>query len=196
MTVDHLLDDILPQAEKIAKDLDKFPPRVEKYVTDCFITKTQEIALKNAFIHLLRNSLDHGIEDAEIRRNAGKDAGGTITVSAFENGSLIQIEISDDGRGFAVAKMKEKGLKAGLLKSNASLSDIFELAFRQGVSTAASLTEISGRGVGMDAVRRFIANEGGYVRFKSLEPVPGNPDFYRFKIIITLPNLNVKKLVA
>jgi hypothetical protein len=176
MTVDHLLDDILPQAEKIAKDLSKLPPRIDKNVDDCFITKTQEVALKNAFIHLLRNSLDDGIEDAETRRSVGKNAVGTISISAFENGSLIQIELSDDGRGFAIGKMKEKGLKLGLLKPNASLNDIFEFAFQQGVSTATSLTEISGRGVGMDAVRRFIVNEGGYVRFKGLEPVPGNPD--------------------
>jgi hypothetical protein len=192
MTVEKLLDDVLLQAKKIAEDLHKKPPLIEKNVGFCLVTKQQETALRNSFIHLLRNSIDHGIESAEERKAAGKSEVGTLHIDAFETESQIQIEMSDDGRGFAVSKMRDKGLALGIIKADASLEEIFECAFQQGISTSTSLTEISGRGVGMDAVRRFLTNEGGFVKFAIIGPVPGNPDYYHFKIVITLPNRSSK----
>jgi two-component system chemotaxis sensor kinase CheA len=118
--------------------------------------------------HLVRNSLDHGIEMPDVRMAAGKDAIGTITLKAAHRGGSIMIEVSDDGRGLdrdkLIAKARERGIA---VSDNAPDSEVWQLIFAPGFSTAEKVTDISGRGVGMDVVKKNIQALGGQVDITS-----------------------------
>ncbi|HEY3597975.1 MAG TPA: chemotaxis protein CheA [Paraburkholderia sp.] len=118
--------------------------------------------------HLVRNSLDHGIETVEARRAAGKDSTGQLVLSAAHHGGNIVIEVSDDGAGLRRDKILAKALKQGLAV-NESMADeeIWNLIFLPGFSTAEQVTDVSGRGVGMDVVKRNIQAMGGHVEISS-----------------------------
>jgi len=118
--------------------------------------------------HLVRNSLDHGIEPPEERSAAGKAPAGVLTLSARHSGGNIVIEVSDDGRGLDRQKLIAKAVQKGLpVNEQASDEEIWQLIFAPGFSTAAAITDISGRGVGMDVVRRNIQDLGGHVQLFS-----------------------------
>ena len=120
--------------------------------------------------HLVRNSLDHGIEMPEVRVAAGKDATGTITLKAAHRGGSILIEVSDDGRGLDRNKLLRKAAERGIpLADNPSDADVWQLIFAPGFSTAEKVTDISGRGVGMDVVKKNIQALGGQVEITSSE---------------------------
>ncbi|QIE22200.1 Chemotaxis protein CheA [Caballeronia sp. SBC1] len=120
--------------------------------------------------HLVRNSLDHGIETVEARRAAGKAAAGQLVLSAAHHGGNIVIEVSDDGAGLRRDKILAKALKQGM-QVNEQMSDdeVWQLIFMPGFSTAEKVTDISGRGVGMDVVKRNIQAMGGHVEIQSRE---------------------------
>ncbi len=120
-------------------------------------------------VHLVRNSLDHGIEIPEDRLAAGKSETGTINLNAFHRGGNIVIEIVDDGKGMDRDMLHQKGIEKGLISDEDILSDkqVFDLIFMAGFSTAAEVTDVSGRGVGMDVVRRNIQELGGSVEIDS-----------------------------
>src|SRR5450830_507615 len=118
--------------------------------------------------HLVRNSVDHGIETPEKRRAAGKGETGVLTLSAEHKGGSIVIEVTDDGAGLNRAKLLEKAAKNGLdVSENMSDTDVFALIFAPGFSTAEVVTDVSGRGVGMDVVKRNIAAMNGVVEIRS-----------------------------
>jgi two-component system chemotaxis sensor kinase CheA len=120
--------------------------------------------------HLVRNSLDHGIEKPEVRTAAGKAAAGSITLSAQHKGSAIAIEVRDDGRGLSRPKILDKARERGLPVSDAMTDqEVWQLIFEPGFSTADAVTDVSGRGVGMDVVRRNILALGGSVELDSAE---------------------------
>ncbi len=118
--------------------------------------------------HLVRNSLDHGIETVEARRAAGKDGAGQLVLSAAHHGGNIVIEVSDDGAGLRRDKILAKAMKQGMPVSE-SMSDeeVWNLIFMPGFSTAEQVTDVSGRGVGMDVVKRNIQSMGGHVEITS-----------------------------
>jgi len=120
--------------------------------------------------HLVRNSLDHGIESPEARVAAGKPAKGTVTLRAFHQGGNIMVEVSDDGaglnRGRILAKARERGMNVADTMTD---QDVYKLIFEPGFSTAATVTDGSGRGVGMDVVKRNIEGMGGSVEIESRE---------------------------
>jgi len=120
-------------------------------------------------MHLVRNSIDHGLETPEQRETAGKSPRGTISLNAFHDSGSIVIEISDDGRGLAKDKILAKAVEKGLVSEGQSLSDdeIYRLIFEAGFSTAESVTNLSGRGVGMDVVRQNIESLRGLIDIKS-----------------------------
>jgi two-component system chemotaxis sensor kinase CheA len=120
--------------------------------------------------HLVRNSLDHGIETVEARRAAGKAAVGQLVLSAAHHGGNIVIEVSDDGAGLRRDKILAKAMKQGM-QVNEQMSDdeVWQLIFMPGFSTAEQVTDISGRGVGMDVVKRNIQAMGGHVEIQSRE---------------------------
>ena len=125
--------------------------------------------INDPLVHLIRNSLDHGIEMPADRVAAGKPETGTIELKAYHRGGHIVIEIIDDGRGLDKDKLLSKAIEKGLVEENNLLTEkqIFELIFMPGFSTAEQLTDISGRGVGMDVVRRNIQSLGGNIEIIS-----------------------------
>ncbi|MDR2718158.1 MAG: chemotaxis protein CheA [Treponema sp.] len=125
--------------------------------------------LLDPIMHSVRNSIDHGIEPAEDRKAAGKPEDGKVLLKATNEGNMIVIEISDDGRGIDVEAVKAKAVERGLISPNKLLTDVeaFNLIFEPGFSTAKQITAISGRGVGLDVVRRQIDKLNGTVTVSS-----------------------------
>lgn len=133
------------------------------------LDKTVLEKIGDPLVHLVRNSLDHGIETPDIRRAAGKPETGTIHLNAYHKGGNIMIEISDDGAGLNKDKILQKARERGLVRDDEVLSDdkVYELIFLPGFSTAEVVSDVSGRGVGMDVVRRNILSLGGRVEIES-----------------------------
>jgi two-component system, chemotaxis family, sensor kinase CheA len=124
--------------------------------------------IADPLVHLVRNSIDHGLEMPEARRQAGKDETGTITLAASHQGGHIVIEVSDDGRGLNRERILAKAAERGLaVPENPSDTQVWDLIFQPGFSTAEAVTDLSGRGVGMDVVRRNIQALGGEVQLES-----------------------------
>lgn len=124
--------------------------------------------IADPLVHLVRNSIDHGLEMPDVRRGAGKDETGTITLAASHQGGHIVIEVSDDGRGLDRTKILAKAHERGLaVPDNPTDSQVWDLIFQPGFSTADAVTDLSGRGVGMDVVRRNIQALGGEVQIES-----------------------------
>ncbi|MDR3174361.1 MAG: chemotaxis protein CheA [Treponema sp.] len=125
--------------------------------------------LLDPIMHSVRNSIDHGIESQEERRAAGKPEEGMVLLKAANEGNMIIIEIADDGKGIDVEAVKNKAVERGLISPNKILADVeaFNLIFEAGFSTAKTITSISGRGVGLDVVRRQIEKLNGTVTVSS-----------------------------
>jgi two-component system chemotaxis sensor kinase CheA len=121
--------------------------------------------VSDPLIHVIRNSVDHGIEDVETRKAAGKKPEGTVVVSAQQRGNYVIIEVSDDGAGIDLERVRAKALKNGLISPDQHIDDrqLLDLLFLPGFSTRDEVTELSGRGVGMDVLRRNIANLSGMI---------------------------------
>jgi len=129
------------------------------------LDKTMIEKLADPLVHILRNALDHGMETAEERRAAGKSGEGRIELSAIHAGGEVLIRVRDDGRGMNADRIRAKAVERGLIAPDAQLTDsqIFALIFEPGFSTAEVVTELSGRGVGMDVVRRTIEGMRGSI---------------------------------
>ncbi|MDR0473479.1 MAG: chemotaxis protein CheA [Treponema sp.] len=141
--------------------------------------------LLDPIMHSVRNSIDHGVEAPEDRKAAGKPEEGTVKLKAANEGNMIVIEISDDGKGIDVESVKAKAVERGLLSPNKVLADVeaFQLIFEPGFSTAKQITSISGRGVGLDVVRRSIDKLNGTVTVSSEK---GKGTKFTIKLPLTL----------
>jgi two-component system chemotaxis sensor kinase CheA len=161
--------------------------RLELEGQETELDKTILEAIKDPLTHVVRNSIDHGIEKAEDRVAAGKEAEGTLRMRAFHAGGQVNIEIIDDGRGVNVARVKAKAVENGLITAEAAakMSDCeaVGLIFAPGFSTAEKITNVSGRGVGMDVVKTNIEAIGGQV---DMESVSGKGTTLKIKIPLTL----------
>ena len=149
------------------------------------IDKTVIEKLNDPLVHLIRNSLDHGIESPEVRRSLGKPETGTVLLAAAHSGDSVEIVIRDDGKGLDREAILAKGVERGLIHSESQLSDseVFNLIFAPGFSTAKQVTGISGRGVGMDVVKRAIdALRGSIV----IDSQPGIGSTITIRIPLTL----------
>lgn len=135
--------------------------------------------------HLVRNAMDHGIETAEIRQQAGKPAQGTLKLNAYHDSGNLVIEVSDDGGGLRRDKILAKAIERGLIAANANLTEqeIYNLIFEPGFSTAEQLSNLSGRGVGMDVVKRNITALRGTIEIQS---TPGLGTLLRIYLPLTL----------
>ncbi len=143
--------------------------------------------IKDPLTHMVRNSADHGLERPEERRAAGKPETGRITLNAFHQGGHIVMEIGDDGRGLNVARIRDKVVRQGLATeaevAAMNEQEIQRFIFRAGFSTAAEITSVSGRGVGMDVVKTNLERIGGIVELRSRE---GRGTTFTIKIPLTL----------
>ena len=156
---------------------------------DTELDKTVVEKIGDPLMHLLRNAMDHGIESAEARRAAGKSSKGHLSLNAYHDSGSIVIEIADDGAGLNRERILEKAQERGLVASGAVLSDqeIYNLIFEAGFSTAEAVTNLSGRGVGMDVVKRNITLLRGTV---DLDSRPGQGTVVRIRLPLTLAIIN------
>ena len=151
------------------------------------IDKTIEEKLYDPLLHLVRNSFDHGLEKPEERAQTDKPETGTVFLRAYYQGSLTVIEVGDDGKGINIEKIKQTGIEKGLISAQqaavTSPSQLLELLFEPGFSTADKLSDLSGRGVGMDVVRSQIEEMNGTI---SIESTPGKGTTFSLQIPLTL----------
>ena len=141
--------------------------------------------LADPLMHMIRNAVDHGTEPPEARIAAGKNPVAQIDLKAYHQGGFINIEISDDGRGLVREKILAKAQQRGLVSGGENLSDqeVFSFIFEPGFSTAAQLTDVSGRGVGMDVVRKQVVKLRGRIDISSR---PGHGTTFIIKLPLTL----------
>lgn len=164
----------LQKVPRLARDLSAARGKEVKVVLSgdgVPIDKSLLEALEGPLTHMVRNAVDHGIEAPEERERAGKPRTGTLRVEAFEEPDYVRIEIADDGGGIHVDRLKAKAIESGILTASQadrmSDTDARNLLFAPGLSTAKEVTDISGRGVGMDVVRRNVTDLGGEIRIDS-----------------------------
>jgi two-component system, chemotaxis family, sensor kinase CheA len=152
---------------------------------DTELDKTVVEKIGDPLMHLVRNSMDHGIEKAELRAERGKPVQGTIFLNAYHDSGSVVIEVSDDGGGLNKDKILAKAIEKGLVSPNQQLTDqeIYKLIFAAGFSTADAITNISGRGVGMDVVRQNIESLRGTV---SIDSEPGEGSTISIRLPLTL----------
>lgn len=171
-------------SEKLGKKIDL---RISGETTELDKTVVEQIG--DPLTHLVRNSVDHGIEMPEERSASGKPGMGEVHLNAYHKGGSIIIEISDDGAGLNCEKIRNKAISAGIISENDELSEerIHELIFHPGFSTADVVSDISGRGVGMDVVRKNIVRLGGNIEIKSKQ---GHGSIFRISLPLTLAILD------
>ena len=166
------IETLITRFHRLVRDLSRSLNKDVRFVTegtDTEMDKTIIEGLSDPLMHILRNSLDHGIEDAETRIRAGKPAQGTILLRSFYSGTNVMIQVSDDGAGMDPKVIQAKAVERGIVSADRKLSkrEILELVFLPGFSTSKVVTEVSGRGVGMDVVKRKIMELRGEVEVDS-----------------------------
>lgn len=141
--------------------------------------------VSDPLMHLVRNAADHGLETPEEREKSGKSPQGTIKLSAYYDSGNVVIEIIDDGRGIDTARVRQKALDSGLIRADQVLApdQIYDLLFQPGFSTASKITNVSGRGVGLDVVRKNLTQIRGSVEVTS---TPGQGSRFRLRLPLTL----------
>jgi two-component system, chemotaxis family, sensor kinase CheA len=176
---------------QLARDLNK-KIILDIQGADTELDRTVIDEIGDPLVHLLRNALDHGIESPEIRKQNGKNEEGTVLLKAFHSGNHVFIEIKDDGAGINRHKVLNKALTNGVITSQASgnLTDrqVYELIFASGFSTADKISEVSGRGVGLDVVKNTIESLGGSVTIDSIE---GEGSIFLIQLPLTLTIISV-----
>ncbi len=172
----------------LAKDLGKEAPRISIADNGIRIRTQAGELLRNVFMHLCRNAMDHGLETAAERLAVAKPPIGVIHLELAIDQEVLTIRMGDDGRGLALSRLRAKGLAGKLLPagSGASDEDVAGLIFAAGLSTANQVTDVSGRGVGMDAVKEFLSREGGSIGVILTDQNVGG-DFRSFEFQISLP---------
>ena len=166
------IENLLTRFQRLVRDLSQELKKEVAFIaegTDTELDKTIIENLTEPLLHILRNSLDHGIEDPATRAKIGKPRQGTILLKAFYSGANVHIQISDDGAGIEPEKIRQKAISKGLIspETQYTTKELMDILFLPGFSTAANVTDVSGRGVGMDVVRRKIADIRGEVEIES-----------------------------
>ena len=187
-SVGEVLSGVLESLPSLAQELGKATPEVQIDDNGYRLRREAGGTLKNVFMHLLRNSVDHGLEAADVRSAQGKPGAGAINIEVGLHEETVQITLSDDGRGLALQRIRGMVLEKGWIAADQTLSDeeIAEMIFRPGFSTADKVTEVSGRGVGMDAVRDFLKREHGSIALRFTDDHKG-AGFRQFQTIVSLP---------
>jgi len=164
------------QGKKVGLDLAGTETELDKLIVE---------DLSDPLMHLIRNAVDHGVESPEERVSAGKPEKATIGIRAFQKGNHVVIEVDDDGRGIDLEHVRRKGVHLGLINEEADLSReaLFELLFTPGFSTRDEVTDLSGRGVGLDVVKNNISAMSGMIELNS---EPGAGTFFGITLPITL----------
>jgi len=173
---------------RLVRDVALKAGKVVEFVTDgeeTELDRNMVDAIADPLVHMVRNAVDHGVEGPDAREKAGKPRVGRVTLSAFQQGGSVIVELRDDGRGLNRDRILAKAIEKGLISPNHALteSEINALIFAPGFSTAETLTDISGRGVGMDVVRRNIESIRGRIDIQS---VLGTGTTFQIRLPLTL----------
>jgi two-component system chemotaxis sensor kinase CheA len=184
---------LFPNLERLVRDLGQSLGKRARFETlggEIGLDRKILDGLRDPLMHMVRNSLDHGLETPETRKTAGKPEQGSIKLAVQQSGSLIEITLSDDGAGINTQKVRQVAQTRGLIQENTDLDDAqtLELLFAPGFSTATSISETSGRGVGMDVVRENIRALNGSI---SLQTQAGRGSSFHLRLPATLATSRV-----
>ncbi|WP_050477367.1 chemotaxis protein CheA [Herbaspirillum rhizosphaerae] len=182
------INEVFQRFPRVVRDISReMGKEIELIVTgaDTELDKSMVEKISDPLMHIVRNAMDHGIEAADIRRAMGKPEAGVLRLNATHESGSVVIEVFDDGRGLDKDRILRKAMQQGLIAADANLSekDIFRLIFEPGFSTAEQVTALSGRGVGMDVVKRNIDSLHGEVDIFSN---PGQGTMVRIRLPLTL----------
>lgn len=188
-SIESILLGITDSLPSLAKELGKEVPNSVIHDRGIMIKSQVADLVRNVFMHLYRNSMDHGLESAADRATKGKTPIGSIHLELMLQDGLLMFKLRDDGRGLAVDLIQQKAIDKGLISADSRMSPekIAQLIFEPGFSTADQVTEVSGRGVGMDAVKSFVTREGGTIELCFLSQESTQDGFRPFETVITLP---------
>ncbi len=181
---------VFQRTARVVRDLARKAGRLVEFETageDTELDKTIAEELADPLMHMVRNSIDHGIEGPEERQAAGKPTAGRLRLAAYHQAGLIVVEVADDGRGLSREKILRRAVQRGLVDPSAVLSDleVYNLIFEPGFSTAEEVTDVSGRGVGMDVVRKHVQKLRGRVEIAS-KPGQGTTFFIRLPLTLAI----------
>lgn len=187
-SIGEILTDVTDSLPALAADLGKLSPLVEIEDNGYVIHTHASALLKNVFMHLIRNAVDHGLEAPAERLALGKPEAGTIRLQLGVMDNMLHMALSDDGRGLALARIRQTGIEKHLITADQVMTDaeLAALIMRPGFSTRSEVSDVSGRGVGMDAVLDFVTREHGRIDIEFLDRVEG-ADFRQFQINVLLP---------
>ncbi|HET9241574.1 MAG TPA: 7TM diverse intracellular signaling domain-containing protein [Oligoflexus sp.] len=173
----------------LARDLGKEVPRIALETGGICLSQRAEQIFRKIFIHLIRNAMDHGLESADERRKQGKDPVGTIRVTMQRVDEELELQCMDDGRGLHLRRIQDAAVQAGILPegSQPDPMSLAALIFHPGMSTARELSDISGRGIGMNAILAFVEQNEGSIAIELVPPPQSSADFAAFRLIIRLP---------
>ena len=186
--VARMLSGVTDSIPALATELGKQVPQL-RFDDHGILLRTQLAdTLRNVFMHLYRNAVDHGLETPAERLQAGKPEAGTISLQVQLQADHLVLRLKDDGRGLALQRIRAKAVEKGLLNEHDAVPahEVAQMIFASGFSTASAVTEVSGRGVGMDAVKGFVQAEGGTIELV-LQTEDANVAFCPFETVITLP---------
>lgn len=187
--VGEALGGVLDSLPSLAAELGKPAPAVRIDDNGYRLRAPAVRILRDVFMHLLRNSMDHGLEGADERRAKGKPDAGTIDIEVGLDHNMLQVTLTDDGRGLALHRIRNIAVQRGWITAETYVTDeqIAQFIFRPGFSTASSVTEVSGRGVGMDAVQDFVRREHGRIELRFTDERKG-AEFRQFQTVVCLPD--------
>jgi HPt (histidine-containing phosphotransfer) domain-containing protein len=188
-SLSEALSGVMDSMPSLARELGKEAPNVVIEDQGLLVKSQLSGLLRNLFTHLMRNAVDHGLETAAERQAKGKAAQGRIDLRAVMTNGEFVMTLSDDGRGLALAKIRERAVERRFIDADATLTDeqVADLIFLPGFSTAEVVTEVSGRGVGMDAVRDFLARESGRIELRFRSKADEGQAFRAAEFVIHLP---------
>lgn len=198
VSAETVFREVLGNAEMLARDLQKAPPEIQIEGNAIYLSMEAQELVRNTFVHIIRNSMDHGIEAPPERSEAGKTPEGHIHVSLKMQDDQLVIHYQDDGRGLNLRAIRRMAQERGLMKPDQNISpdEMAYLIFEPGFSTVETVNDISGRGVGMSAVKDYVEAKGGHVSLQLL--VSGDvihPEFVPFRFIFRLkPTLCIQKV--
>lgn len=193
---EEVFRELLIGLDSMASELGKAPPRIEVTATGCGFTQEGAALIQKVMTHLLRNAIDHGIEEPTERKARGKTPEGLIEIHAREERGELVLEIRDDGRGLNMRRVRQLSEAHPILEATAELRDeaAAELIFMPGFTTKSQVSAISGRGVGMDAVRQFLERAGGSITIEFTDKNVGE-DFRAFRFVVRIPQTLYGRMV-
>lgn len=187
--IGRLMDNIIAGVSTLSQELGKPCPdvKISGDMNRLYLSDEHSVRLESVMTHIIRNCLDHGIESAQERTRAGKPEKGAIAVDLATTSTGAILTIADNGRGLALTRLRNKAESLSLLTPEDLASDehVAELIFHSGLSTTEKVSMISGRGVGMDAVRSALAEVGATIKVQWLDTSLANPDYPGAQLVIS-----------